>query len=254
MKYIKRQIEKQVLELNKTWSVIFMTGARQVEKIAMFWGLVKRENARRKYVFLDNLNAREVAKSDLNSHKLSVLIDKVQYAPELFQRIWNGCMPNLISGQVDERNVYYFAYFSAYVGRDIWVISGTVKTPKFVLLIAAAAVCVLQHINYRSIADYVNIDQLTYKNWINILETLGIVFLLYPPSDDEYTTKTSEMSFYDTGFVCYLTGLSSPQATKRGGMSDALIQKFHLSEVITSVFGNSMISILSNGDIKAGWE
>ncbi|MCI2206511.1 MAG: ATPase, partial [Oscillospiraceae bacterium] len=76
MKYIKQQIEKQVLELGKAWSAILLTGPGQVEKITMLWGLVKREDNGRKYVSLDDLNTQEVAKSDLNKflkiHKPSV--------------------------------------------------------------------------------------------------------------------------------------------------------------------------------------
>ena len=88
MKYIKRQIEKQVLELSKTWSVILLTGSSQAEKTPMLWVLAKREDAGRKYVSLDDLNAQGVTKSDPNEflklHKPSVLIDEVQYAPELY--------------------------------------------------------------------------------------------------------------------------------------------------------------------------
>ena len=232
MKYIKQQIEKQVLELGKAWSAILLTGPGQVEKITMLWGLVKREDNGRKYVSLDDLNTQEVAKSDLNKflkiHKPSVLINEVQYPPELFQRIWNSCMPIFISGQVGDRNVYDSSYLSIHVERDIRVIFGTVEAPKLVLFIAAATVHVLQLINYGTIANYEDIDQLTYKNWINILETLGIVFLLYRHSGNERMTKTPEMYFY----VCYLTGLSSPEAAKRGAVRDELIQRFHLAEIM----------------------
>lgn len=59
------------------------------------------------------------------------------------------------------------------------------------------------------------------KTWINVLETLGIVFLLYPHSNNECTTKTPELYFYDTGLF-YLTGLSSPEAAKRGAMRNTV--------------------------------
>ncbi|HJA92638.1 MAG TPA: AAA family ATPase [Candidatus Eisenbergiella merdipullorum] len=51
----------------------------------------KEETTDRKYVSLDDLNERSLAKNDpelfLQAHKPPVLIDEVQYAPELFPYI-----------------------------------------------------------------------------------------------------------------------------------------------------------------------
>ena len=53
--------------------------------------LAERENAGRQYVTLDDLTERDMAKHDpamfLQLHKPPVLIDEVQYAPELFTYI-----------------------------------------------------------------------------------------------------------------------------------------------------------------------
>ena len=35
-------------------------------------------------------------------------------------------------------------------------------------------------VNYKGIADNAEIDQTTAKNWLRILETLGIIFYLHP--------------------------------------------------------------------------
>ncbi len=62
---------------------------RQVGKTTMLQKLM--EGTERGYVTLDDLNERALAKSDpelfLQLHKPPVLIDEVQYAPELFAYI-----------------------------------------------------------------------------------------------------------------------------------------------------------------------
>ena len=66
-------------------------GVIQKGKLYMLRELAKRENIGREYVSLDDLNVRELAKTDpkmfLQLHKPPVLIDEVQYAPELFTYI-----------------------------------------------------------------------------------------------------------------------------------------------------------------------
>ena len=88
MKYISRHMENRILELSKSYSAILLTGPRQAGKTTMLRELAEKENIGRRYVTLDNLSERDLAKNDpalfLQLHKPPVLIDEVQYAPELF--------------------------------------------------------------------------------------------------------------------------------------------------------------------------
>ena len=89
MNYISRNLEKIVLEVTKEYAVLLVTGPRQVGKTTMLQKLM--ENTDRGYVSLDDLNERNLAKTDpelfLQLHKPPILIDEVQYAPELFTYI-----------------------------------------------------------------------------------------------------------------------------------------------------------------------
>ena len=322
MAYIKRHMEDQVLELSKTWPALLITGPRQAGKTTMLKNLSQREGIGRGYVSLDDLNLRELAKSDpkmfLQLHKPPVLIDEVQYAPELFtyikilvdehhdpgafwltgsqifrlmqdvqeslagrvallhmsplsqreitgaecapfktdfdmlaeqskklqpvavpelfMRMWNGCMPGLVSNDFSGRDIFYSSYLSTYMERDVRDLSGTVDALKFVRFITAVAARTSQLVNYKNIADDADIDQVTCKNWMNILETLGIIFLLHPYSNNvlKRTIKTPKVYFYDTGLVCYLTRWSSPEVVESGAMSGALLENFTVSEIMKS--------------------
>ena len=89
MNYIKRNLENVVSQVTKEYPVVLVTGPRQVGKTTMLQKLM--EGTERGYVTLDDLNERNIAKTDpelfLQLHKPPVLIDEVQYAPELFTYI-----------------------------------------------------------------------------------------------------------------------------------------------------------------------
>lgn len=322
MNYIKRHLENVVISLSESWPVLLLTGPRQAGKTTMLRALSEQENKGREYVSLDDLNMREMAKTDpklfLQLHKPPVLIDEVQYAPELFTyikmqidehrnpgdfwltgsqvfhlmrgvqeslagrvallhmsplsqreiigtegmpfttdfdtlkeqskrippvstpelftRIWNGSMPGLISGDYAGRDIFYSSYLSTYVERDIRDLSGAVDSLKFFRFITAVAARASQLVNYKAIADDADIDQVTCKNWLNILETLGIVFLLHPYANNvlKRTIKTPKLYFIDTGLVTYLTRWSSPEVAESGAMSGALLENFTVSEIMKS--------------------
>lgn len=156
--------------------------------------------------------------------------------PELFERIWKGCMPGLVSGQYTDRNIYYSSYLSTYMERDVRELSGNIDALKFNRFVTAVAARTSQLLNYKAIADDADIDMPTAKAWVNILETLGIIFLLHPYSNNvlKRTIKTPKVYFYDTGLVCYLTKWSSPEVAESGAMSGALLENFTVSEIMKS--------------------
>lgn len=86
--YIRRTIEKEILKLSSFFPVVFIGGPRQVGKTTVFENC---EDQPRLKVSLDIPSIRELAKSDpkafFEKYPAPVLIDEVQYAPELFSYI-----------------------------------------------------------------------------------------------------------------------------------------------------------------------
>jgi hypothetical protein len=98
MSYIKRDLEEKIIALSKEYSSILITGPRQVGKTTVLRQLME---SNREYVTLDDLEERSLAKRDpamfLQMHTTPIMIDEVQYAPELFSyikmEIDNGAAP-----------------------------------------------------------------------------------------------------------------------------------------------------------------
>ena len=86
--YYNRILEQTIIKTSKTFPVVLVTGPRQVGKTTL---LTKMAEESRTIVSLDNPTVRGLAKEDpelfLQRYKPPVLIDEVQYAPELFPYI-----------------------------------------------------------------------------------------------------------------------------------------------------------------------
>lgn len=87
MKYIKRSAENVIKKQEKIFKAILITGARQVGKTTILKNLKSNVN----YITLDDMILNQSAKEDpnlfLKSNKKPLIIDEIQYAPDLLRYI-----------------------------------------------------------------------------------------------------------------------------------------------------------------------
>lgn len=86
--FIKRALESMIKEVSNTYPVLLVTGPRQVGKTTLLEHVADQT---RKYVSLDDPVARQLAKEEpllfLQRYEPPVIIDEIQYAPELLPYI-----------------------------------------------------------------------------------------------------------------------------------------------------------------------
>ena len=154
--------------------------------------------------------------------------------PKVFQRIHQGGMPALVTGTYSNASIFYSSYIDTYMERDVRRPSNDIDSLKFLRFLRSVAARTSQQVNYKGIADDAEIDQTTAKNWLHVLEALGIIFLLEPYSNNvlKRTVSTPKLYFYDSGIVCYLTRWSSPETAMEGAMSGALLENYTVAEII----------------------
>ena len=99
--YLGRLAEKRFITIANMFPVALVCGPRQVGKTTMLKHLSQNEN--RTYVTLDDLDARTLAVNDpklfFQKYKTPILIDEVQYAPNLFQHIKIMADRNIKAGE-----------------------------------------------------------------------------------------------------------------------------------------------------------
>ena len=97
--------------------------------------------------------------------------------------------------------------------RDVRELPGNIDALKFNRFVTAVAARTSQLLNYKALADDADIDMPTAKAWVNILETLGIIFLLHPYSNNvlKRTIKTLKV------FLRYRACLLSHKMVVAGG-------------------------------------
>ena len=171
-------------------------------------------------VELDALSARKTGRMPMDT-------------PAVFDRIFSGSMPAIVSGQNTNRQIFYSSYLSTYIERDVRELSDSIDSLKFLRFMTAVAARCSGMLNVSEIALDADISQAQAKAWLQILETLGIIFYLHPYSNNllKRLVKTPKLYFYDTGLVCYLTKWSSAETLESGAMNGAILENYVVAEI-----------------------
>lgn len=126
---------------------------------------------------------------------------------DVFEHIWRGGMPQVQNADEEMRQEYYSSYVDTYLMRDVAEVGGITNSAKFMKLLKACAALTAEQVNYATLAAAADISEPTAKDWIRILEGLGIIYLLQPYSNNELKrlVKTPKLYFCDTGLCSYLS-------------------------------------------------
>ena len=155
---------------------------------------------------------------------------------EIFKRIYRGSMPAIVSGAASNSQIFYSSYLSTYIERDVRSLSKSIDATKFIRFVTAVAARCSQMLNVAEIAQDADINQKQAKDWLGILETLGIIFYLHPYSNNllKRLVKTPKLYFFDSGLVCYLTRWSSAETLEYGAMNGAILENYVVAEIAKS--------------------
>ncbi len=129
---------------------------------------------------------------------------------ELFQLLLRGFYPRIYDKHLDSQK-WYENYVLTYVERDIRTLLNirNLRTFEHFLLLCASRSG--QLIDYSDFSNALGIAVSTVKEWISILETSGIIFIL-PPFFENYSkriVKTPKLYFIDTGLLCHLLSIQT---------------------------------------------
>lgn len=331
MIYIKRELERKFLEMNKVFKAVMVVGARQVGKSTMLKHLAKNQN--RTYVSMDDIQLRQFAQSDpklfLQTYHPPILIDEVQKAPELFEqikiicdesderglfwltgsqskklmkragdslagrlcvlkmyslsqhellgvypedefdfsysalvsrkklfpestmpdtfeRIWRGGMPDVQELNQEQMREYFNSYIETYLMRDAVDDNGISDTEGFRKFLRACAAFTGQLLNYNDLAVSAGVTGATAKEWVKVLQSMGIITLLEPYASNELKRliKTPKLYFCDTGLCAYLSSWTSRDVLMNGAASGHYFENYVVGEFVRNyAYGKNRVNL-----------
>ncbi len=321
--YIKRQVEDTIKKVSEMYPAVIVTGPRQVGKTTV----LKQLYGDIKYVTLDNPETLEYARNEgglfFKTYIPPVVLDEVQYAPELFpyikliadetkqkklffmtgsqtfhlmknvseslagrigiiqmlglslreikerklnlpflpvseyldesnkdvkefsqEELWGiiqkGSMPRLYHDNADDNfwRQFYSDYIKTYIERDVRALTQVGDEIAFLQFMRLLAASTGQLLNYSRIANEIGKSVDTIKNWVSILRTSGVVYLLQPyyHNFNKRIIKTPKIYFMDTGLASYLTGWYTSEQLQFGAMSGSMFETFVVAEILKSYY------------------
>lgn len=312
--YIQRSMESKLKNLAVHFPVVMVCGARQVGKTTLL-NQIKDEMGEIQYVTLDYPRIRALAKEDpelfLQQYRPPLIIDEIQYAPELlpyikiridqanqnglyyltgsqmfhlmknvseslagrvgilsmyslsraeierrdsvpflpcnirnaesndtiteiFEKIYRGGMPRMITDPKLSPEDYFGAYMQTYLERDIRDLITVKDENKFLKFISCTAARTAQEVNLADMSKDIGIDRKTADGWLSVLVSSGLVYLLHPYYGNtiKRIIKRPKLYFMDTGLACHLTLWNNPRALELSAMSGAMFENYVISEII----------------------
>ncbi|GBR74272.1 putative AAA family ATPase [Candidatus Termititenax aidoneus] len=140
---------------------------------------------------------------------------------------------------------YYGDYLATYIERDVRQILNIKDVGAFQSFVQVLAGRAGNLLNIQEVARDCAISHATAKNWLSILETSRIIYILRPyyRNITKRTVKTPKLYFTDTGLLAYLLKYKDAETLAAGGVSGAIFENMVIMEFLKS-----------NNNSKAGWD
>lgn len=169
----------------------------------------------------DKLLNREVSFKENNIH-------------DVYEHIWRGGMPGVQDFDGEQLAEFYNSYIDTYLMRDAVDDNGITDTVAFRKVLTACAAFIGNLVNYSDIANAGGVSVPTAKNWVNILQNMGIVFLLntYANNELKRLVKTPKIYFCDTGLAAYLSMWTTKDVLMQGASSGHFFENYVVGELI----------------------
>jgi len=153
---------------------------------------------------------------------------------DVYAHIWEGGMPGTIGMTDEQRMEYYESYIETYLMRDAVDDNGISDTEGFRKVLRACTAFAGNLVNYSDIAQAGSVSVPTAKEWVKVLQSMGIVYLMEPFSNNELKRliKTPKLYFCDTGLLAYLSMWTSKDTLMNGAASGHFFENYVVSEFL----------------------
>lgn len=177
--------------------------------------------------------AGRVAVCQLMPFGLQELTSAGMMPEDLNTMLYTGCQPVIYDRNVSPAN-YFPSFIQTYIERDVRSIKNIGDLSTFQRFVKLCAGRVGQLMNLSSLGNELGINYKTVRSWISILEAGYVVFLLQPHyrNFNKRLVKQPKLYFYDTGLLCSLLDIQSPDQLNAHYLRGNIFESFVISEYI----------------------
>ena len=189
-----------------------------------------------------SLSAKEIAGAPddiLTDFSIASLVSCSQTKPannilDIYTRIWEGGMPDMLGMDTELRRAYWNSYINSYLMRDAVDDNGIADTEGFRKFLRACAAFTGQLLNYNDLGTAAGVSGVTAKEWVKVLQSMGIIFLLEPFYANELKRmiKTPKLYFCDTGLCAFLSSWTSRDVLMNGAASGHFLENYAVLEML----------------------
>jgi predicted AAA+ superfamily ATPase len=155
-----------------------------------------------------------------------------RHPKSLDETLLAGGYPRIFDRKLDPSD-WLRSYVATYIDRDVRTISNVGDLAVFQRFVELCAGRTAQLLNYSALAADCGVSQPSAKAWLSILETSFIAFRLRPFHSNlrKRLVKMPKLHFYDSGLVCWLLGIRTPEQLRSHPLRGAIFETWVVSEI-----------------------
>ncbi|MCC7362302.1 MAG: ATP-binding protein [Anaerolineales bacterium] len=155
----------------------------------------------------------------------------------LWASLLRGDYPELVAQPGRDVALWHASYIQTYLERDVRTLRQVGDLSLFQAFLRVLAARSGQLLNLSDMARDLGIAVNTAKAWLSVLEATYQVLVLRPyfANVGKRLVKTPKVYFTDTGTLCALVGLASPEHAAAGPMGGALFETAVIMEVFKAL-------------------
>ena len=176
---------------------------------------------------------------------IAELIDSGVEYKSFSESLFTGFLPR-IHAENQRPTTAWSNYYQTYVERDVRQLINLKNASLFESFLKLLAGRAGQVINHASLANDVGVDAKSIRNWLSILEASFIVFKLPPyyRNFGKRLVKSPKYYFTDTGLLCFLLGIHTPEQVERDPLVGNLYENLVVIECLKARFNQGQQSNL----------
>jgi predicted AAA+ superfamily ATPase len=169
-------------------------------------------------------------------HLLPVSLEELRRFPsppgDLWATLFSGAYPRIHDRRIPPSR-WLADYVATYVQRDVRQILRIGELGTFSLFLRLCAGRVGQEVNLSALGADAGVAHNTVRAWLSVLETSFLCFRVpaWHVNVTKQAVKAPKLHFFDSGLVCYLLGIRSPDELRHHPLRGALFESWVAAEI-----------------------